>query len=839
MQHTLPTSSVQERSQRVVKFERQVALPAKADSIQPSADSIKPIVNHQSGSPSNTISLSSASSSTSTSQPSPLPAVIPSVSVSSTGGNNFKVNLNQNPSSVEKDGFNFDLSYNKPKYNDPTYKYKDEHSDAHFYNQFPPSVEEPHGYSDYYNNIYNRQQVMEQRPVVTKTIQIAQPAIKAKKYEVRHPAIQKEFYDIEERVVIKPAGTVVVELERPSAKILKEETTLPLGHPHPAVAAAYSMQNRNTQTFSNIIYSNSGSSSPSHSTNQYIPQKTYSGHASTIYDQPTKEINVETSPNKPFIGESHFSASSTDSPQHQSREIVVLTDGHGNQRQLSADQFTYNRDESNKTPSRSVFNQRNSFAYEDNGRSNAQANTTPQRAGFQVTRDNSEDFSFDAEYISNSGNSNVRKETKPARLQETPSERVIEQKKQPQPIIKHEHKIVLSPSQHNIYLSRNQEVPKTKFIEETAEVREIKPYLQNHRGPVVVYSPAKQDSELKYVQRSQFNTPVRVSSQDAQYQKMLQRKKAGAVDSRVQYSAPYAQMRLNSDEDQIQREQPSQKRISDQKSEKLIAEDKQMPEVEKSSKEKSMEKDLPQAHIEIKIPNGSSDNVNKAIFVSSTIRPMMMDDDRDEAHNSKLEISVTNNGEPKKEKPLEEELDINDQVDNDSENKKSSEKETENLDNIQTKPDCDQTSRTALSENYEIASERQQKFMRIVEASSAAPLSSDVSMSSEAGSVQSNLHPNNVDINVKSSAGHISPAGSRVIASTAAPKESSPSESFHKRRIVVNHPFQTVREVVEHEPYTNYHEVQVHEPATPALYHSADYYKPRQADNENSPSYYN
>ncbi|KAM7357925.1 uncharacterized protein ACRADG_003090 [Cochliomyia hominivorax] len=121
-------------------------------------------------------------------------------------------------------------------------------------------------------------------------------------------------------------------------------------------------------------------------------------------------------------------------------------------------------------------------------------------------------------------------------------------------------------------------------------------------------------------------------------------------------------------------------------------------------------------------------------------------------------------------------------------------------DKIEIKPDCDQPTASAKSENYEIAPEYnrhgQQKFMRIVEESSEVSASNDKDMSldSETSGVQRNLQNQNVDVNVKSTVGHVHPSGSRVIAAT--PKESTPSESFHKRRIVVNHPFQTVREVV-------------------------------------------
>ncbi|XP_065361962.1 uncharacterized protein LOC135955541 [Calliphora vicina] len=835
MQHTLTASADHEGSQRVSKFERLVAPPTKADSVQ--SDEIKPIINHQPVVPSNTASVNLPSSSASSS----LSPSLPSVAVSSTNGKSFNVNLNQKPASVGKDGFNFDLSYNKPNYNDPSYKFNEGHSDAHFYNQFPPSVEEPQsGYGHYYGNNYGRQQVadgyhpMEQRPVVTKTIQIAQPAIKAKKYEVRHPAIQKEFYDIEERVVIKPAGTVVVELERPSAKILKEETTLPLGHPHPAVASAY-MPSRNTQSFSNIIYSNSGSSSANHPNNQYIPHQTYNNNdrhspsaSSPTYDQSSKEVIAESNQNKPY----HFSAAATtDGPKPQNREIVVVTDGNGNQRQISTEQLTYSRDETDNAPSRPVYNHRNSYAYEDNGRSNH----SPQRSGVKANLDNRDGFTFDAEYINNSGNTNLRKENKPARLQEA-SSRVTEQM---QPIIKHEHKIVLSPSQHNIYLSRNVEVPKMKFIEETAQVREIKPYLQNHQGRVMVYGSNKQAPEVKYVQRSEY-----------QPQPQPQRSQSDGAENRVQYSAPYAQMRHHSDGDQYanqhehkQHRLPQKDAANQRKSEKLIVEDKSEKDLKKTSVENTMEKEAPQAHIEIKIPNQSSHDADKAIVVNSKIRPMMMDDDSDQTHHSKLEISVANKGEPKQQQTSNDKLENSEQIDI-NDNKNDSDIDSEQLSNFKTKPDCDQTSVSAQSGNYEVAPEYkkygQQKFMRIVEEASA--VANDATPSAESSTVNTNNQHHNVDANVNSATGHVSPPGSRVIAATPALKESTPSESFHKRRIVVNHPFQTVREVVEHEPYTKYHEVQVNEPATPDHYHSANYFQShgalRQSDNGHSAYYH-
>ncbi|XP_053696882.1 uncharacterized protein LOC128744121 [Sabethes cyaneus] len=42
--------------------------------------------------------------------------------------------------------------------------------------------------------------------------------IKSRKYKVRRPAIQNQFYDIEERVIVRPVGTALVELEHPVSK---------------------------------------------------------------------------------------------------------------------------------------------------------------------------------------------------------------------------------------------------------------------------------------------------------------------------------------------------------------------------------------------------------------------------------------------------------------------------------------------------------------------------------------------------------------------------------------------------------------------------------------------
>ncbi|XP_050068702.1 mucin-2-like [Anopheles maculipalpis] len=41
------------------------------------------------------------------------------------------------------------------------------------------------------------------------------PVVRSRKFKVRRPAIQNQFYDIEERVIIRPVGSALVELEQP------------------------------------------------------------------------------------------------------------------------------------------------------------------------------------------------------------------------------------------------------------------------------------------------------------------------------------------------------------------------------------------------------------------------------------------------------------------------------------------------------------------------------------------------------------------------------------------------------------------------------------------------
>lgn len=848
--------SQMQRSGKIAQFERQVALPA------PVTETEKQQHSQQSTQHASSVGTSTASAKTTTSN-----SGVPSVSVSTAGGSSLNININQRPASVGSDGLNFDQSnsYNKPNYNDANnFKYhNDGSSDSHFHNQYPPSVEEPQGgYGGYFqpsshnaggqetqfyngNGGYDHSQLggqgylppetVNQRPVVTKTIQIAQPAIKTKKYEVRHPAIQKEFYDIEERVVIKPAGTVVVELERPVAKIPKGESILPLGHPHPAVANAY-MNNGNTPAFSNIIYSAAGSSNQGNQANKQYPhgynskqsndRSTISGStiASSItstpsFDQGTKVMAVEANLNKQYNGENHYSATAapvTEDPKLRSREVIVVTDGQGNQRQVSSDRFPYSQ-------TRSGYNLR----------SYSNQNVAPQRpSNVQSISSNREPYNFDAEYVNVGAIGNIARDSKPARLEEAPIRM--------EPVIKHGHSIALPASQHKIYLTQKYAVPQTQYVEENAHVQEVTPHhLINRKGPVVVYATSKHRPEVSFRQ-SGSAADYQPHTITAGYRSSSAVAEKSVGSSRLEISAPYAQMRYNSDErSTINNYAANQNLGNDRENHKfgrLITEEKNAKEGSSISNASggmnTTRMEGPQTHIEINIPE-SSQSSNKPITVSSTIRPMMSDDGK-ATHNAKLEISVTNNGEPKKdEMPLAEDIS--------SKEIRDREYVTSSQDSV----DCDKTTKMD-------SKQADHKLMRLVEAPSESHDSS-----SETSSSSSTHQPTNVDVTNKGSSGHVissghsghaATPGSRVIAATPAPRDSTAgSESFHKRRIVVNHPFQTVREVVEHEPYTNYHEVQVSEPASPALYHSAAYFRShgalRQAPTEErhigTPIFYN
>ncbi|XP_049279331.1 mucin-5AC-like [Anopheles funestus] len=51
------------------------------------------------------------------------------------------------------------------------------------------------------------------------------PVVRSRKFKVRRPAIQNQFYDIEERVIIRPVGSALVELEQPVSQTETQSKT--------------------------------------------------------------------------------------------------------------------------------------------------------------------------------------------------------------------------------------------------------------------------------------------------------------------------------------------------------------------------------------------------------------------------------------------------------------------------------------------------------------------------------------------------------------------------------------------------------------------------------------
>ncbi|KAH8398719.1 hypothetical protein KR222_001134 [Zaprionus bogoriensis] len=753
------------KSQQLRMFERQVAAPVPAKVEQ--AQDIKPIYEPQlpvapvqavqapavSSVSVTTSSTSSSSSSNAGSSKAPAPA--PAVVVSTALPNEVKLSAGgaggggYEPSSYEPSyAPSYEPAYEvggssyspRPSYDQSAYNYDDVQDD--YQDQYPPAVDESSGYDDYADLAGGAGYLPPQRgyvapagprPVVTKTIQIVQPALKAKKYEVRHPAIQKEFYDIEERVVIKPAGTLVVELDHPVAKIPRGETLLPLGHPHPAVAAAYNT-NRQVQQQPQSYNSNNNNGNG----NEYrtAAGKEQSQVPTVVGSSVTTMPSYDSAPKGDFVeaqlqqqpvqvpdaidggrqSSSPAPALPSASSSSGSGSSITATDGNGNQFQINRKHLTpgmlsrvepelqdydYGRSEPSYVPQRGYQRAGNSF----------------QRQPYQAP--SNEDY-FTGEFLPNANAGNV--EAKPARLEEAP---------RPQ-IIKHEHKIHLPPSQHNIYLGRSRQPPPREQridVETPAHVAELKPYLRSHQGPTVVYSKASNRAAAPAPPRGYYQQSSRQRSPLAE---------------ELDYSAPYSRMRYDPKQDSAQ----------------LV----EAPKVVEQPKE------MPKTQIHLQIPH--QNDRDQSIVATATISPV--------------------------------------------------------------KPDCDQVDEARVEPQPERSSryrqQQQQQFQRLVEApAEATAATSAVPTTQATPSAGQAQQPLDVDVSRNSGAGHLNrhlKSNERVISATAAPTDAAAtSETFHKRRIVVNHPFQTVREVVEHEPITNYHQIQVNEPASPALYHQAAYYQ--------------
>lgn len=783
-------------------------------------------------------------------------------------------------------------SYAKPDYEHPSFSY--DHGDSGgFLNEYPPSVDEPAGgydglYGNQENNYHSNGGYLPvhpnvyQRPVVTKTIQIAQPALKAKKFEVRHPAIQKEFYDIEERVVIKPAGTIVVELEHPVAKIPKGETVLPLGHPHPAIAAQYNINSDTdieTESSSAGSYNNgvrSNSNQVYASTARKQPSTVISGThiGSTVTATPTNNQNakrdfVEANLRKQYGEEAQIVAPTDAALREQNsrgKNFYIPADTHDNQRQVSNRNFspnTFRREENNYQRPARVEVQQNEQVYRSRFSKNEEQslkNKSP-----EVPNDfNNDNDEYKGEYITGNFYSAANKDPKPARLQEEPakSERITAE---PQTrVIKHEHTINLPPSQHNIYLApsrfeerpvlvqaQRKQAPPAKqqpahLEEEPARVSEVKSFLDRQRDGVVVYAiPARRPvpAQQRYTQNER-PQPQYVSSQRS-YEQLRYDPDADVDSSAVEYSAPYSHMRYdpnesarltadvdyqrNTDENVPQRTITIRYNRGPESNARLIAQNKSESEAKEPAKisetnedVKSNPKDIrPLAHIQLQVPYGPQE-VDEPIRVMSSINP------------PKERSRITKIRQPEAKQTVNEQVeDINTASVVDQSVKQ--EEKALRLENNESQADCVQNAEKVSARYENLQPSHNDNAQYVAETQTGAQIksqrlidTSNLNANSKENVKTAPSDAENIDTNIKDTSAQATPPGSRVIAANPAPNDASAtSESFHKRRIVVNHPFQTVREVVEHEPITNYHQIQVHERASPAsAYNKAPYFAP-------------
>ncbi|XP_066585353.1 uncharacterized protein [Prorops nasuta] len=70
-----------------------------------------------------------------------------------------------------------------------------------------------------------------QHALLEKQLDVVKPALSTRKFQVRRPAIQKQFYDIEERVIVRPSGSALLELDEPTSKEQKGPAIVqPIGH---------------------------------------------------------------------------------------------------------------------------------------------------------------------------------------------------------------------------------------------------------------------------------------------------------------------------------------------------------------------------------------------------------------------------------------------------------------------------------------------------------------------------------------------------------------------------------------------------------------------------------
>ncbi|KAF7989555.1 hypothetical protein HCN44_008229 [Aphidius gifuensis] len=152
-----------------------------------------------------------------------------------------------------------------------------------------------------------------QPAVIEKQVDVAKPALSTTKFEVRRPAIQKQFYDIEERVIIRPAGSAVVELDEPTSKLQRGPAVVKAiedndfgTNPHKIIAQTSTFGNGPSSLASVPFIAHA----PVHVTIAPVISHEHVSHTQSSPSTPPPAVNADSSESQQTENQSSSSASS-------------------------------------------------------------------------------------------------------------------------------------------------------------------------------------------------------------------------------------------------------------------------------------------------------------------------------------------------------------------------------------------------------------------------------------------------------------------------------------------------------------------------------------------------
>ncbi|RZF49290.1 hypothetical protein LSTR_LSTR011814 [Laodelphax striatellus] len=98
-------------------------------------------------------------------------------------------------------------------------------------------------------------------------IDVAHQKVATSKVQIRRPAVQKSFYDIEERIVVRPVGSAVLEFDQPTSRSQSGPTLFRSAHYYPAAHPV----NAVPVGISHLPTAPAGVAPPQTSTEEYLP----------------------------------------------------------------------------------------------------------------------------------------------------------------------------------------------------------------------------------------------------------------------------------------------------------------------------------------------------------------------------------------------------------------------------------------------------------------------------------------------------------------------------------------------------------------------------------------